>query len=102
MTAQITHPHVAETSAQNVKVKLTESAGTEYVVLVRIDTAPETAVNWREVGKVTARDRNAAIEKYATTNGNEAGTFQAVTAKFWKPVKVTPQTVTTLKLEEAK
>ncbi len=73
--------------------------GTDYVILSRNDEAGR--ILYVHEKNVTARDANAAIEKYAAGNDNKAGTFIAVPAKRWKHVKVTAQTTTTLKLEEA-
>lgn len=78
-------------------VTTTADPGTDYLILVKDDSGL-----WDEKTTVTARTREQAIEKYAESIGNKAGTYNAVSASKWKPITVTPQTVTTLKLEEAK
>lgn len=96
MTAE---PVRTETSG-NASVKVVETAVetvTEYVILERDD--PDGV--WSEFARETARSADAAI-KVALAGNTDGGTFVAVTVRSWKPVKVTPQTVTTLKLEEAK
>jgi hypothetical protein len=95
MAAQTAAGTQADTTA-GVKAAPVVEQGVEYVVFERRDDEL-----WRNVGKVTARAITEAIDKYATANGNTGGTFAAVPASRWKPVKATPQTVTTLKLEAA-
>jgi hypothetical protein len=62
----------------------------------------------RSIGRFTARSAEAAIryaekaQTFIAQQDGEAVTFVAIPARSWKPIKVTPQTVTTLKLEEAK
>jgi hypothetical protein len=76
--------------------------GTEYVILVRDDT-PGTQGRWDRIGPdvVTAEQ---AIRDLAAKRppDKQTATFIAIPLRSWKPVKVTAQTVTTLKLEEAK
>jgi hypothetical protein len=91
MTAPAAAPTTPRASAE---------PGTEYVILSRNDEAGR--IVYVHEKNVTARDTDKAIEKYAEQNDNKPGTFIAIPASRWKPVKVTAQTVTTLKLEEAK
>lgn len=72
--------------------------GTEYVILERMDGRPDA---WREFARETARSAETAI-KQALEGNTDGGTFVAVSARSFKPITVTPLTVTTLKLEEAK
>jgi hypothetical protein len=73
-------------------------AGTVYVVLAQ--TSLQGGEQWIEIATETARSAKAAIRQ-ALAGANEAGTFVAVPAKSWQPQKASPQTVTTLKLENA-
>jgi len=73
--------------------------GTEYVILKQLDTS-----GWDRVSKITSRSAEQAVRDVveSLSDGDQGGTFVAIPARSWKPVKVTPLTVTTLKLEEAK
>ena len=98
MTAQNVDNRPAATGG-NAPVKATVSEGTEYVI---IEASPADK-SWKERGKVIATSAHAAIRSHADhPAAKDATTFIAIPARSWKPVKVTPQTVTTLKLEEAK
>jgi hypothetical protein len=103
MTAEVTAASTnagaqSGTSGGSVKVTVTESPGTEYIVCRLID-----ATNLERIGTATAKTTNAAIrEVVASEPGDGSGSYIAIPVRSWKPVKVTPQTVTTLKLEEAK
>lgn len=71
------------------------SAATEYVVLVvdRVATGHDgDYTTWREHSAVTASSASQAIN-IATKDGSE-GTFAAVPARSWKPVKVTTEKIT--------
>lgn len=103
MTAPVVAPTPQTGSnPQSVKVTITEDTvnGTEYVILERL-TNTTGGVSWREFARETGRSADSALK--TSLEGNEdGGTFIAIPARSWKPVKVTPETVTTLKLEEAK
>jgi hypothetical protein len=71
---------------------------TEYVVLELIVGASE---GWSGFARESARDGNAAI-KAALEGNTDGGTFVAIPARSWKPVKVTPKVETTLVLEDVK
>lgn len=73
------------------------SGGTDYIIFAKEDVG-----RWAQKIGITARDAKQAVEKYAESIGNKAGTYVAIADSKWKPLTVTPQTVTTLKLEEAK
>ena len=88
-------PQTAVASAGTAPVKATVSEGTEYVILERSGTT------WSQVANVTARTAVLAIRE-AIAGDMSGGTFVAIPERSWKPVMVTPETVTTLKLEEAK
>lgn len=71
-----------------------------YVVFERtVDDAPNEV--WIRVASIGARSAEAAVKAHASKKG-EAGTFVAVPARSWQPVKVTPKVVTTLEVEEVK
>lgn len=89
---------VTSSGTAPVKATVTETAGTEYVILER---AGNGSKEWAEFARETARSAEAAI-KAALEGNTDGGTFIAVSARSFKPYTVTPQTVTTLKLEEAK
>ena len=99
MTAPLHTPDI--TKRQPDSIKATVSEGTEYVVLSRIDGG-----KWEELtGRITARGNEAAVRAYldATKESpNNTVEYVAVPVRSWTPLKVRVQTVTTLKLEEAK
>lgn len=100
----------AETAQTGLSVaqNTANDAGTEYVILAEAaatnqNTAPTVKPGtWVKVATATARDAKTAIENHAAANDNKPGTFVAIAASKWKPIRVTPETVTTLKLEDAK
>ena len=71
---------------------------TEYVVLLHND-APGNEGSWSQVGpdKVPAASAKAAIQSVARSRNLE-GTFAAVPARSFAPVKVTVHTETTVRL----
>lgn len=77
----------------------TPEAGTEYIISTKKD-----ATTWDKSGTRTARSAEAAIRDFlSTANAVTAeGTFAAIPVRSFKPVTVKAQTVTMLKLEEAK
>ena len=89
MTAQAATPPADTKRQANVE------QGTEYVVL----STDESGL-WKNMGRIVARDSEAAVLKFAADKG-QTGTFQAIPSKR-KPLTVKSETVTTLKLEEAK
>jgi hypothetical protein len=109
MTAEVTAAGTnageqSGTSGGSVKVTVTESPGTEYVILERIagqDASSAIFTGWSEFARETARSAEAAIKQALEGNAG-GGTYVAISARSFKPFTVTPQTVTTLKLEEAK
>jgi len=99
MTAQVgDKPVVAGATVQNVKVTVTESPGTEYLVFKKAGDG------WDPVNTVTARSADQAVRDVAAklADKDQAGTFVAIPSRSFKPVTVKKETVTTLKLEEAK
>jgi hypothetical protein len=90
----------ASTGTNAVNVTVTESAGTEYVILRFNDDTDE----WTEHGDhVAGTNPSQAIRKHLAQfpEKNPAGTFVAIPTRSFKPVTVKTETVTTLKLEEA-
>jgi hypothetical protein len=72
---------------------------TEYVILEQLRGSPDT---WVSVGKYTARDAAAAIREHAEDRaGVDHVVYVAIPARSWRPVTVTTETTTTLRLEEA-
>lgn len=83
---------------------------TEYVMLARGKADAELIASpggetydgktvWHEVGKVTARNAEAATKKYAEDNPPKTGeslTVVAVATKRWTPVTFRARTVTTV------
>lgn len=67
---------------------------TEYVILEFVPPG-----SWDEFGRGTGRDSHAAIKAALETNPT-GGTFVAIPARSWKPVKVTTKTETTLVLDD--
>jgi hypothetical protein len=79
-----------------------KSDGTDYVILEQIgDAAHPPATDWAEFARETARSDSQAIRR-ALEGNTDGGTFVAIPARSFKPVKVTAETKTTLKLEEAR
>lgn len=83
-------------------------AETSYVILERINVAApgESGTDEYQVCEtIEARAADQAIRSYVETldEGAKSGTFVAVPARSWRPVTVTPKTVTTttLVIEEA-
>ena len=98
----MTAPQIGSTTAATSSggtAKVTVSEGTDYVVLEQV-ARPEH-IAWAEFARETARDAQSAII-LALSGNKDGGTFIAIAARSFKPYTVTPQTVTTLKLEEAK
>jgi hypothetical protein len=96
---------VTGSTAQSVKVTVTESPGTEYVILRSRPKTPTEGTQWEWIGTRTARTNEAALKAFlddATTGDKIDGTYLSIPARTYKPIKITQQTVTTLKLEEAK
>jgi hypothetical protein len=85
-------------SANLTSVTLTDSPGTEYLVFKKAGDG------WDPVNTITARSADQAIRDVAAklAEKDQDGTFVAIPARSFKPVTVKKQTVTTLKLEEAK
>ena len=99
MTTPVTStPQIGSTASGSSggTAKVTVSEGTEYTILAFEDGT------WRLLGTYTARTAISAIRDYLATAGKNSGLYVAVPTRSWQPVKVTAQTVTTLKLEEAK
>jgi hypothetical protein len=95
-------------TAPQADTKDATEAGTEYVILT-LDESGMWDRNAKDYARnVTARSAEQAVRKHvelrAAKQGGviREGTFVAIPAKSWKRITVTPQTVTTLKLEEAK
>lgn len=77
------------------------AAPTEYVILGASDKG-----EWfKQNDHIFARGGDAAVLQFLDAHPPKPDSptkYVAIPARSWKPVKVTPQTVTTLKLEEAK
>jgi hypothetical protein len=97
MTAEVTAGTQADTTASVKAAPPVVEQGTEYVILI-----DDTGNHWIKVGTATARNSDDAILKFSADHGNQAGKFVAIPTKRWNPKTITPQTVTTLKLEEAR
>jgi hypothetical protein len=67
-------------------------ADTTYIVLRELDNGHD----WEHSWSVDAGSASEAIRKAVT----ESGTYVAVPARSWKPVAVTTETRTILKLEQ--
>lgn len=89
--------------ASTSKVKQT----TKYVVLEQreansVEEASERRANiyWVECEQIVARSAQEAIRSYVKANGvaDKGGTFFAVPARSWNPVKVAVETQTKLTL----
>lgn len=66
----------------------------EYIVL-----AKDTSGYWHTDGKhVSGRSAKEAIRTYS---GKESGVYVAIPMRSWNPVKVSVETVSRVKLEEA-
>jgi len=106
MTAQVgDKPVIAGASVANVKVTVAESPGTEYVILRTATTARVSGTLWEWLGSRTARTNEAALKAFLNDakGGDQIdGTYLSIPARAYKTIKITQQTVTTLKLEEAK
>lgn len=73
--------------------------GTEYVVLELKEDADEA---WSVIDSVRAGSAQAAISAILPGfTPNKGGTYVAVPVRSWKPVKVSVETVSRVKLEEA-
>jgi hypothetical protein len=85
-------------STPNVSLTTSEYVGTEYFVFKKVGDG------WDPVNSITARSADQAIRDVAAklAEKDQDGTFAAIPARSFKPVTVKKQTVTTLKLEEAK
>jgi hypothetical protein len=99
MTAEAAAP---ETGSARDKAKILVSV-TEYVVL-RSNSSPGSEGRWDRVNVITARSADQAVREVVgkLAEADQSGTFVAIPARSFKPVTVRTQTVTTLKLEEAK
>lgn len=101
-TAPATPTTSGTSTTANVKVNITESPGTEYVVLLKTGNTA-----WGEVGRFTARSSDAAIRLYAAKSAEFIAkqetpvTLQAVPERSWKPITLRIETTQTLKLESA-
>lgn len=86
------------------------ASATHYVILQRIETGKKPTPGhdneevdvasfnqalWKHCGGVAARSAEAALRAYS---GLDAGTFVAIPARSWKPVKVAVQTQTKITL----
>jgi hypothetical protein len=93
--------------ASSTTAKQTEKQATQYVVLeqrevssIEESSEKRTNVFWVECDQITARSAHDAIRTYAKANGvaDKGGTFYAVPARSWNPVKVAVETQTRLTL----
>jgi hypothetical protein len=73
----------------------TTASRTNYVVLQKDGNT------WEFVDDVQATSARAAINAHAGKALGQPGTFVAIPARSWRPVKVTPKTTTSLVIEEA-
>ncbi len=96
-TAPTAEPGTPSAGTHSAKVTITV-VGTDYVIL---ELLPGPDNTWAEFARETARTDHAAI-KQALEGNTDGGTYVAIPARSFKPVKVTPHTSTVLKLEEAK
>jgi len=87
------------TSDGPVPVKATVSEGTEYVILKQTGQG-----DWSDGVTTTARSADQAVRETVSklAESEQSGTYVAIPARSFKPVTVVKQTVTTLKIEEAK
>lgn len=72
---------------------------TAYIVL-KLDESEGLGVLWREGPTIEATSAEAAVRS-ATIQGAADGTYVAVPARSWKPVTVTTETRSVVKLTEA-
>lgn len=85
-------------TAPAAPVKPAAAGYTLYSIISRLDEAGR--IVYIHEKDVSARSAEAAIRTYAQAMNSE-GSFIAIPARSFKAVKVTAQTVTTLKLESA-
>jgi hypothetical protein len=72
-------------------------ADTTYTVLQRVSDTESPVAAWR----VVSNDVQAPSAEFAIRSTiDDAGTYVAVPARSWKPVTVTTETKTVLKLEQ--
>lgn len=77
---------------------MAEQTTSSYVVLRQVKTDAENApVAWIEVSTVQARSQLDAIKSVA--DQQHEGIYNAVPARSWDPVKLTPKTVTTFSVD---
>lgn len=67
--------------------------GTTYVVLFRDDSG-----YWTDLVTIQASSSDDAVRRAVVKTANATGTYVAVPARSWKPVTVTVETSTKLKL----
>lgn len=73
-----------------------------YIVFRSVPTAGSVGGEWEWVEQVRdAKSGSAAIKSAVGQETNLTGTFVAVPARSWKPVKVTAKTETRLVVEDA-
>lgn len=75
---------------------------TSYIVLRAASAAAgdQATAGWIDVATVDATSSTAAIRHMAKKNDVSSGTYVAVPARSWKPVKVAAVQTTVLKLED--
>ncbi|MCR4339128.1 MAG: hypothetical protein NUW01_04480 [Gemmatimonadaceae bacterium] len=95
---------VTSSNATNIKMKIKPPEPTEYVVLLAHDDEGSEG-RWDRVGPPTVLAASAAQAVLEVagkrTAHDQAGCYVAVPVRSWKPVIVTPEVQTKLKLESA-
>lgn len=98
MTETATPPAATPVAPQGAAANA-KSEGSDYVIL----TFDEDTDGWAEYGDhLTARSTESAIRKHAERTGNKEGIYIAIHARSWKPVTVTVETATVVKIGTAK
>jgi hypothetical protein len=75
---------------------------TTYIVLRNIDTTGSPAWSWVADSKASTAERaiREVVQLVSDGGGSKDGSYIAVPARSWKPVTVTTETKTVLKLEQ--
>jgi hypothetical protein len=84
------------TTTQAISKTLTAYRVLKFSAPPSVNNASSAQPGYQDVGGVTAANAQAAIKTIAEKNG--AGTYVAVPESSWKPVTVTVETQTVIKL----
>lgn len=90
---------IAAPAQHNQAAKKAATRTTTYIILEIGTTSSETPRLWKERGQVQAISAVAAIRKHVEPDAGLEGTFVAIPARSWQPVKVSTETKTSVKLE---